>query len=173
MACVACSIIDKKTGRFVIIWTTKKIIRRMSVRLTVNDATYKLTWCNFSVFIGGVTSPRGVFFQTHMSLVSHEDGESWAVLYPFLKSIIGNHLKYAMADGAQEITNAINKMEEKRIEKPEVLENQVACEICGNFLKRNSIKAHLKSTRCSNKIKAICQDEEVLSPTRAKRRLPA
>ena len=24
MACVACSIIDKKTGRFVIIWTTKK-----------------------------------------------------------------------------------------------------------------------------------------------------
>ena len=66
-----------------------------------------------------------------------------------------------------------NKMEEKRIEKPEILENQVACEICENILKINSIKAHLKSTRCSNKRKAICQEEEVLSPPRAKRGRPA
>ena len=61
-----------------------------------------------------------------------------------------------------------NKLEEKNTEKSEVLEKQVACEICGKVIKIYFMKAHLKSARRRSKRKTTSRDKEVWPPERAK-----
>ena len=86
------------------------MLNRISTRLTEDDATYKLNWNEFPVFVSGISSPRGVFYQTHMTLSSHEDTVAWSVIFTFTKSIIGCSPKFAMADGAWEISNALREV---------------------------------------------------------------
>ena len=102
--------INEYSERFTVIWSSQKLLNRINKRLTQDDATYKLNWNDFPVFVSGVSSPGGVFHQTHMALSSHEDTEAWSVMFNFVKSIILVAPKFVMADGAWEITNAVRSV---------------------------------------------------------------
>ena len=89
-------LIDKDSGRFTLIWSTKNFMKRMKQRLTSADATYKLNWMDFPVFVSGVSSPAGVFYQTHMALSSQEDQAAWRPIFSFVKSIIGKSPEFVI-----------------------------------------------------------------------------
>ena len=89
-------LIDEDSGRFTLIWLTKNLMKRMKQRLTSADATYKLNWMDFPVFVSGVSSPAGVFYQTHMALSSHEDQAAWRPIFGFVKSIIGKSPEFVI-----------------------------------------------------------------------------
>ena len=48
-------------------WTTKKMEARISEDLLQDDATYRLTWMGFPVFIAGRSTPTGKFFPSHVT----------------------------------------------------------------------------------------------------------
>ena len=53
---------DGKGVRFHIIFSTKKIKARMSSKLMQDDATYRLNWMGFPVFVSGRSSITDKFF---------------------------------------------------------------------------------------------------------------
>ena len=90
-----------------VIWSSSKMLKKISSKFTSHDATYKLNWNEYPVFVSGISTPTGVFFQTYMALSSHEDTTAWSYIFKFHKSVIGTYPKFCMADGAWEITNAV------------------------------------------------------------------
>ena len=97
--------LDKET-RFLIIFTTNNLLKRIhqSKQLHV-DATYRLNFQGFPVFVVGVSSATGRFYGTMTVLSSHEDSRAWTELYQFIHDQ-GAHFQYFMADGAKAITSA-------------------------------------------------------------------
>ena len=95
---------EENEPHFSIIWTSKKLLARISDELTQDDATYRLTWQGYPFFVSGRSTPTGKFFPSHVLLASHEDTRAWETSYKFVKKIAIP--KYRMGDGAQEITNA-------------------------------------------------------------------
>ena len=73
------------------------------------DATYKLNFQGFPVFLCGVSSENGKFFGSLTVLSSHEDSEAWTEVYSFMHDS-GAHYQYFMADGAKAITVAQEKV---------------------------------------------------------------
>ena len=59
--------------RFIVIWTSKKMMKRASNEMTQDVATYCLTWQGYPFFVSGVSTPTGTFFPTHCAIASHED----------------------------------------------------------------------------------------------------
>ena len=98
---------DDKEPRFTIIWTSKKLLKRVSESLTQDDATYRyvchiicfsfyfvswyflhrLNWQGYPFFVSGRSTPTGKFFSTHVCLASHEDTHAWKASYNFVKEI--------------------------------------------------------------------------------------
>ena len=97
---------DEKEVRFHVTFTTKKMKARMSKELVQDDATYRLNWMGFPVFVSGRSSSTGKFFPTHLTLASHEDTRSWASTFRWVKEELGEAPKRIMADGAADITKA-------------------------------------------------------------------
>lgn len=92
--------------RFVVIWSTRKMLNRVNIDIIQDDATYRLNWHGYPFFVSGVSTSCGQFFPTYVSLSSHEDAQAWKVIYEYLKTEIGITPKYRMGDGAREITKA-------------------------------------------------------------------
>ena len=67
--------------RFSIIFTTPAMKRRLSTELMQDDATYRLTWQGFPVYISGRSTPTGKFFATHVTLQSHEDTRAYVNMF--------------------------------------------------------------------------------------------
>ena len=51
------------------------------------DATYRLNWLNYPVFIVGLASPTGKFRISLVVISSHEDHVSQAKILSFVKSL--------------------------------------------------------------------------------------
>ena len=92
--------------RFVIIFTSQKMQARVSNEFCQDDATYRVTWQNFPIFVSGRSSSTGKFFPTHVTLSSHEDSQAWASAYSYIKDKLNVSPKFRMADGASEISKA-------------------------------------------------------------------
>ena len=73
-----------------IIWTTTKLISRMDRKLLQDDATYKLNWYQYPMFVSSRSSPTCRFFLTHIALSSHEDTAAWVRIQAWIKSILGS-----------------------------------------------------------------------------------
>ena len=101
---------DEKEVRFHVTFTTKKMKARMSKELVQDDATYRLNWMGFPVFVSGRSSSTGKFFPTHITLASHEDTQSWASTFRWVKAELGEAPKRIMADGAADITKAAREV---------------------------------------------------------------
>ena len=91
--------------RFTIIFTTLAMQARLSRELIQDDATYRLNWMGFPVFISGRCSSTGRFFPTHVTLQSHEDTRAYSNVFKYVKKHIGVPSK-RLADAAKEITAA-------------------------------------------------------------------
>ena len=107
-----CHIDDEgdQPARFVVIFTTNNLLERLKTSSQLHvDATYKLNFHDYPVFLCGVTSENGKFFGTLTVLSSHEDSAAWSEVYQFIHET-GAHFKYFMADGAKAITNAQEKV---------------------------------------------------------------
>ena len=70
-----------------------------------DDATYRLNWHGFPVFISGCSTSTGKFFPTHTTLQSHEDTRAYRNVYNYVKEEVGTP-RFRMGDGAKEITAA-------------------------------------------------------------------
>ena len=94
--------------RITIIFGTNKTIENLKFSETFHcDATYRLTWNRYPVFVCGVTNETGKFFPCFAVLSSHEDSLSWRKVFEFVHSYNGGtHFKYFMGDGAKSITKA-------------------------------------------------------------------
>ena len=73
---------------FAIIFTTPAMQERISAEFIQDDATYRLTWMGFPVFISGRCSPTGRFFPTHVSLQSDEDTRAYANNFNFVQDLV-------------------------------------------------------------------------------------
>ena len=139
--------------RFNITWTTKKMQARINEDLIQDDATYRLTWMGFPVFVSGRSTPTGKFFPSHVTLSSHEDDKAWATTHEYVKRVLGKAPKKQMADGAKDISKSgkqvfgnetkrlmcwphVNRNVEKRLKvlkresKSDTLDKQVKSDIC-------------------------------------------
>ena len=96
--------------RFVVIFTTNNLLERLKSSSQLHiDATYKLNFQDYPVFLCGVTSENGKFYGTMTVLSSHEDSAAWSEVYQFIHDT-GSHFQYFMADGAKAITKAQEKV---------------------------------------------------------------
>ena len=50
-----------------------------------DDATYRLTWQKYPIFVSGRSHPSVKLFPAHVTLASHEDTRAWASSYLFVK----------------------------------------------------------------------------------------
>ena len=92
--------------RFVIIFTTKRILRYMKQSNNIHlDCTYRLNWNKFPVCVVGTSNVTGYFFPTMTILTSHEDTRALIEIYSFVHSE-GIHPRFRMGDGAPAITKA-------------------------------------------------------------------
>ena len=92
--------------RFVIIFTTKRILRYMKQSNNIHlDCTYRLNWNKFPVCVAGTSNVTGLFFPTMTILTSHEDTRALIEIYSFVHSE-GIHPRFRMGDGAPAITKA-------------------------------------------------------------------
>ena len=66
----------------------------MSKIMLSDDATYKLLWFDYPVFVGGRSTLIKKFSQTHLSLSSHEDTSACIRIFAYVKSLIGENLRY-------------------------------------------------------------------------------
>ena len=80
---------DLSDPNFTIICTTKNMEKRISKKIIQDDATYKLNYFDFPVFVSGRSTMTGRFFMTHMALSSHENTAAWVRIYAYVRSIIG------------------------------------------------------------------------------------
>ena len=95
---------DPDKTRLTVIFTTGNLLERMRKSRNIHvDATYRLVWQKYPIFICGVTSSTGTFFGSMVILSSHEDAEAWAEVYKYLHSL-NIHPKFRMSDGAKAIT---------------------------------------------------------------------
>ena len=95
---------DRLSDRLTVIFTTGNLLERMRKSSNIHvDATYRLVWQRYPIFICGVTSSTGTFFGSMVILSSHEDAEAWAEVYKYLHSL-NIHPKFRMSDGAKAIT---------------------------------------------------------------------
>ena len=95
---------DPDNTRLTVIFTTGNLIERMRKSSNIHvDATYRLVWQKYPIFICGVTSDTGTFFGSMVILSSHEDAEAWGEVYKYLHSL-NIHPKFRMSDGAKAIT---------------------------------------------------------------------
>ena len=121
---------DSKPPRFIVIFSTKKNLSRLkSDRVLQTDATYRLNWQGFPVwvvgkfaclncfiiiickcYIAGTSSPTGRFFGSCAILASHEDSETWAAIYKFVHDYNNIVPTYQLGDGAKAITKAGNEV---------------------------------------------------------------
>ena len=86
--------------RFVIIFTTKRILRYMKQSNNIHlDCTYRLNWTKFPVCVAGTSNVTGLFFPTMTILTSHEDTRALIEIYSFVHSE-GIHPRFRMGDGA-------------------------------------------------------------------------
>ena len=92
---------DNIKPRFTVIFGTNKTLGRLnrSVQLHI-DATYKVNWHGYPMFVVGVTGQTGKLFATMSVLSSHEDSQAWAEVYQFVHSY-GAHFDLFMSDGAK------------------------------------------------------------------------
>ena len=99
---------DSDEVRILVIFATNKILSYLKMSDTFHcDATYRLNWNGYPVFICGVTNQTGKFFPTFAVLSSHEDVENWKTVFQFVHSYAGgSHFKFFMGDGAKAITRA-------------------------------------------------------------------
>ena len=84
-------VIDPK---FTVIWTTRHMEKRMSQKMVQDDATYKLNYFDFPVFVCGRSSMTGHFSMTHMALSSHKDSAAWVRIYVYVRNVIGGSPRY-------------------------------------------------------------------------------
>lgn len=126
---------------------------RISEGLLQDDATYRLTWMGFPVFVSGRSTTTGKFFRSHVTLSSHEDHKAWATTHEYVKRVLGKAPKMIMADGAKDITKSgkqvfgigtkrlmcwphVNRNVEKRLKilkresKSSTLDKEVKSDIC-------------------------------------------
>ena len=96
---------DDDEVRITVIFGTNKTIEHLNCSDTFHcDATYRLNWNGFPVFVCGVTNETGKFFPCFAVLSSHEDYISWRSVFEFVHSYNGgSHFKYFMGDGAKAI----------------------------------------------------------------------
>ena len=97
---------ETEDPRFTVIWTTKNLMKRVNNEFIQDDATYRLTWQGYPLFISGTSTATGKFFPTFVTLCSHEDAISWGEIFKFVKNYLKVNPKYRMGDGAPEITKA-------------------------------------------------------------------
>ena len=77
---------DSDEVRILVIFATNKILSYLKMSDTFHcDATYRLNWNGYPVFICGVTNQTGKFFPTFAVLSSHEDVENWKTVCLFLR----------------------------------------------------------------------------------------
>ena len=74
-----------------VIWSTKKLLSRIDKKLIQDDASYKLNWYQYPMFVCGRSCPTGRFFLSHCALSSHEDTSSWVRIQAFVKSQLGEN----------------------------------------------------------------------------------
>ena len=97
---------DHVEPRFTVIFGTNKTLERLNKSCQFHiDATYKVNWQGYPMFVCGVTGSTGKFFGTMTVLSSHEDTEAWSEVYLFVHSY-GAHFDVFMGDGAKAITKA-------------------------------------------------------------------
>ena len=105
-----CQIEDEEEGepRITVIFGTNKTLENLKFSETFHcDATYRLTWHRYPVFVCGVTNETGKFFPCFAVLSSNEDSLSWQNVFEFVHSYNGGtHFQYFMGDGAKSITKA-------------------------------------------------------------------
>ena len=63
-------------------------------KMIQDDATYKLNYFDFPVFICSSSKMTGRFFMTHMALSSREDTSSLVRIYAYVTSVIGGCPRY-------------------------------------------------------------------------------
>ena len=96
---------DVVTGkpRFTVTFSTVNLLKRLLGKFIQDDATYKMNWMGHPVLTHGVSTDTGRFFLSHVTLSSHEDTQSWATNFSFVKRVAGIP-RFNMADGAWEIS---------------------------------------------------------------------
>ena len=87
---------EENEPHFSIIWTSKKLLARISDELTQDDATYRLTWQGYPFFVLGRSTPTGKFFPSHVLLASHEDTRAWETSYHFVKILQSRSIEWEM-----------------------------------------------------------------------------
>ena len=97
---------ETKDPRFVVIWTTKKLLKRCNNKFHQDDATYRLIWQGYPFFVSGTSTSTGKFFPIFATLCSHEDHLAWGEIFKFVRDVAGKDPDYRMGDGAPEITKA-------------------------------------------------------------------
>ena len=103
-----CQIEDEEEGepKITVIFGTKKTLEKLKFSKNC-DATYRLTWHRYPVFVCGVTNETGKFFPCFAVLSSNEDSLSWQNVFEFVHSYNGGtHFQYFMGNGAKSITKA-------------------------------------------------------------------
>ena len=85
---------DPMDPTFTVIWSTKYLESKMSKLMIQDDATYKLNYFDFPVFVSGRSSMTGRFFMTHMALSSHENTAAWVRIFAYQLSCIGCSPRY-------------------------------------------------------------------------------
>ena len=62
--------------------------------LIQDDATYRLTWMGFPLFVSGRSTPTCEFFPTHVTLSTHEDKNAWSLNFSFVIIFLSNLYMY-------------------------------------------------------------------------------
>ena len=82
------------TLNMTVIWTTPKLLSRMSCQMIQDDATYKCNWYQYPLFVAGRSTPTGRFYQTHLALSSHEDTAAWIRIHAWVRSVLPRMPRY-------------------------------------------------------------------------------
>ena len=77
-------------------------------RVIQTDATYRLLWLDYPVFVVGTSSPTGKFFGTCAVISSHEDTPAWSSIFNYLHDY-GLKPRYSLSDGAKAMSKAGNE----------------------------------------------------------------
>ena len=79
----------------VVIFATNKILSYLKTSDTFHfDATYRLNWNGYLIFICDVTNQTRKFFPLLAVLSTHENVENWKTVFQFIHSYSGgNHFK--------------------------------------------------------------------------------
>lgn len=100
--------VDHHSKKFGIFWSSKRLLSLMDESQSINiDATYKLTYLGFPVFITGTTDQMKRFHPFGIALLTNEDTESFAFVFQsLLKANVNYKPTILIADCAAAITRA-------------------------------------------------------------------